>query len=140
METTNTSNPPPTGQRKVFLVVFGFLVILTGMSFWVANSSMMDDRIVGWSMMLGISVCKAMLVVAFFMHLWWEQSWKYALTIPTLFMGIMLVLLLVPDIGMRTDHYPQSRQRLSPEAITVPVAPRFNEPEADANPSHGAES
>ena len=34
----------------------------------------------------------------------------------------MLVLLLVPDIGMRTDHYPQTRQRLSPQSVTVPEA------------------
>ena len=92
------------------------------MSFWVANSRIMDDRIIGWAVMIGISFCKAMLVVAFFMHLWWERAWKYALTIPSLFMGSLLVLLLVPDIGMRTDHYPQSRQMLVPVEVTVPDA------------------
>ncbi len=120
MEPKNISQP--ISQRGVFLTVFGFLVILTGLSFWVANSWIMEDRIIGWAVMLGISVCKAMLVIAFFMHLWWERAWKYALTIPALFMGGMLVLLLVPDIGMRTDHYPQSRQRLSPQSVTVPGA------------------
>lgn len=118
----STGNHNPTSQRTVFLAVFGFLVLLTGLSFWVANSWIMEDRIIGWAVMLGISACKAMLVIAFFMHLWWESSWKYVLTIPALFMGSMLVLLLVPDIGMRTDHYPQTRQRLSPQSVTVPEA------------------
>lgn len=140
MESTNTSDSPPTSQRKVFLVVFGLLVVLTGMSFWVANSAIMNDRIIGWSLMLGISVCKAMLVVAFFMHLWWERAWKYALTVPTLFMGSMLVLLLVPDIGMRTDHYPRSRQMLSPEAITVPDAPGDETQETQSESTASTES
>ena len=137
-DTPNQSNA--SSQRRVFLVVFGFLVILTGLSFWVANSDIMENRILGWSVMISISVCKAMLVVAFFMHLWWEPSWKYALTIPTLFMGCMLVLLLVPDIGMRTDHYPRSRQQLSPEAISVPEVPQPNEPPTHPDPSHGAKT
>ncbi|MCH2177962.1 MAG: cytochrome C oxidase subunit IV family protein [Mariniblastus sp.] len=118
----STGNHNPKRQRTVFLTVFGFLVLLTGLSFWVANSWIMEDRMIGWAVMLGISACKAMLVIAFFMHLWWESSWKYALTIPALFMGSMLVLLLVPDIGMRTDHYPKTRERLSPQAVTVPEA------------------
>ncbi len=140
MPTDAPSQSSPNSQRRVFLVVFAFLVVLTGLSFWIANSAIMENRILGWSVMIGISVCKAMLVVAFFMHLWWEQSWKYALTIPTLFMGCMLVLLLVPDIGMRTDHYPRSRQRLSPEAITVPDAPGYHKTEPHSNPSHGAKT
>ena len=140
MESTNTSDSPLTSQRKVFLVVFGLLVVLTGMSFWVANSAIMNDRIIGWSLMLGISVCKAMLVVAFFMHLWWERAWKYALTVPTLFMGSMLVLLLVPDISMRTDHYPRSRQMLSPEAITVPDAPGDETQETQSESTASTES
>ena len=141
MKSTNTTNPPPpTSQRRVFLMVFGLLVGLTGMSFGVANSSIMDDRIIGWSVMVGISVCKAMLVAAFFMHLWWERAWKYALTIPTLFMGSMLVLLLVPDIGMRTDHYPRSRQLLSPESITVPNAPGDESPTTDSESTTRTES
>ena len=140
MESTNTTDSPPTSQRKVFLIVFGLLVVLTGISFGVANSWIMDDRIIGWSVMVGISVCKAMLVAAFFMHLWWERAWKYALTIPTLFMGSMLVLLLVPDIGMRTDHYPRSRQLLSPESITVPNAPGDESPTTDSESTTRTES
>ncbi len=140
MEPSTTTAATPTSQRKVFLIVFGLLIILTGMSFWVANSRIMDDRIIGWAVMIGISFCKAMLVVAFFMHLWWERAWKYALTIPSLFMGSLLVLLLVPDIGMRTDHYPQSRQMLVPVEVTVPDAagdqPKDNQtPETPATES-----
>ncbi|MCH2182239.1 MAG: cytochrome C oxidase subunit IV family protein [Mariniblastus sp.] len=140
MQTDAPSQSSPTSQHRVFLVVFGLLVVLTGLSFWIANSAIMENRILGWSVMIGISICKAMLVVAFFMHLWWERAWKYALTIPTLFMGCMLVLLLVPDIGMRTDHYPRSRQRLSPESITVPNAPGYNEPQPKSSPSQGSKT
>ncbi len=61
MEPSTTTAATPTSQRKVFLIVFGLLIILTGMSFWVANSRIMDDRIIGWAVMIGISFCKTAL-------------------------------------------------------------------------------
>jgi hypothetical protein len=50
-----------------------------------------------------------MLVIMFFMHVKYEKSWKYVLTIPTAMMAVFLVLMLVPDVGMRTRHYSSER-------------------------------
>ncbi len=100
----------------VFIVVFLMLFAFTTLSFWIANSHLMDNRIVGWAAMLAVSVAKALLVVLFFMHLWWERSWKYLLTIPALIMGALLVLLLVPDVGFRTETYSKERRSHAPIA------------------------
>ena len=54
--------------------------------------------------MIAISCTKAMLVIMFFMHLLWEANWKWVLTIPASVMSIFLMLMLVPDIGMRINN------------------------------------
>lgn len=100
-----------------YLMVFGALCVLTAISFGVARSSLMQTPSVGWAIMMAVSCAKAMLVIAFFMHLIWEANWKYVLTIPASIMSCFLVLMLVPDIGFRTRHYSAERLQYAP----VPV-------------------
>ncbi|MGB2500785.1 MAG: cytochrome C oxidase subunit IV family protein [Mariniblastus sp.] len=128
MNETDAINRDATGNSntKVFLFVFLMLCALTGISFWVANSYLMENRVVGWSAMMLVSVAKALLVILFFMHLWWERAWKYVLTIPALFMGVLLVLLLVPDVGYRYLTYSKDRRENAPKPVvsdTIDVNP-----------------
>lgn len=101
-----------------YLMVFAALCVLTAISFGVARSSLMNTPSVGWAIMMAVSCAKAMLVIAFFMHLIWEANWKYVLTIPASIMSCFLVLMLVPDIGFRTRHY--SEERLIYAAPAIP--------------------
>ena len=65
-----------------------------------------------------LSLFKFVLVVMFFMHLKYEANWKYVLTIPAGMMSIFLVLMLVPDVGMRMRHYSVERHaRRAAEAV-----------------------
>lgn len=128
MNETDAINRDAAGNSntKVFLFVFLMLCALTGISFWVANSYLMENRVVGWSAMMLVSVAKALLVILFFMHLWWERAWKYVLTIPALFMGVLLVLLLVPDVGYRYLTYSKDRRENAPKPVvsdTIDVNP-----------------
>lgn len=128
MNEIDAINRDATGNSntKVFLFVFLMLCALTGISFWVANSYLMENRVVGWSAMMLVSVAKALLVILFFMHLWWERAWKYVLTIPALFMGVLLVLLLVPDVGYRYLTYSKDRRENAPKPVvsdTIDVNP-----------------
>ena len=107
--TTDHADEPHGVKIGVFLKVFAALCVLTAISFGVANSPLMNSKLVGWLMMMVVSCAKAFLVISFFMHLRWEQSWKYVLTIPTLIMGVLLVVALVPDIAMRTAAYSENR-------------------------------
>ena len=121
------SHKQPTDRQHVvnhtgvFIVIFLMLSGLTGLSFWIANSHLMDNRMIGWSAMMSVSVAKALLVVLFFMHLWWERAWKYVLTLPALIMGGLLVILLVPDVGFRTDTYSNERRSHAPEVQLDPM-------------------
>lgn len=102
-----------------YLAVFGALLVLTIISYSVARSDLMKTPAVGWTIMMAVSTAKALLVIAFFMHLIWEANWKYVLTIPASIMSVFLVLMLVPDVGRRTAHYAEERleQAAPPVAI-----------------------
>jgi cytochrome c oxidase subunit 4 len=98
------------GSVGKYLAVFIALLVLTGMSFAAGSSPrIMSTPAVGWTIMLAISCCKALLVMLFFMHLIWEANWKYVLTIPASIMSVFLLLMLIPDIMSRTRHYSEER-------------------------------
>ena len=106
-------------RRPFFAIVFVMLLALTALSFWVANSHLMENRTTGWTAMMAISTAKAMLVILFFMHLWWEKNWKYALTVPVTIIGVVLLLLLIPEVGNRFATYSKTRRSAAPEPAVV---------------------
>ena len=100
---------------SAFVAVFIMLCALTGVSYWIANSNLMvESRSLARGCLIAVSAAKAFLVVVFFMHLWWERNWKYALTLPAIVLASVLVLLLIPDIGLRTKSYSTDRMRHAP--------------------------
>ncbi|HEY1067624.1 MAG TPA: cytochrome C oxidase subunit IV family protein, partial [Pirellulales bacterium] len=111
--------------------VFIALCVLTACSFFT-YSEVWRTHVppkAGWAFMMAVAVCKALLVASFFMHLRWEASWKYVLTLPTIGMAVFLMLALIPDIGMRRESY--DAERRAAEALPAPA----NDPHAAA---HGA--
>ncbi len=120
------------GGIKKYLMVFVGLCILTAISFWLGNSSIkVTAPRVAWAGMMAVSCGKALLVMLFFMHLIWEANWKYVLTIPASIMSIFLVLMLVPDVGLRTRAYNFNR-------LLHAAEPRAEQP-ADHD-GHGSET
>ena len=98
------------GGMGTYMAVFGGLIVLTIISFWIGNSSIKETMPTSaWAGMMAVSCGKAMLVILFFMHLKWEANWKYVLTIPAGMMSVFLVCMLVPDIGMRMSRYAEER-------------------------------
>ncbi len=89
-----------------YYVVFGALCVLTFLSYIIGNY-MHDTMAI--ACMMAVSCAKAMLVILFFMHLKYEANWKYVLTVPASIMSLFLLLMLVPDVGNRTNKYSQSR-------------------------------
>jgi cytochrome c oxidase subunit 4 len=87
-----------------YLLVFVALCVLTGASFFTYSRYWPFDKHVAWAFMIAISCTKAMLVIMFFMHLLWEANWKWVLTVPASCMSIFLLLMLVPDVGMRQNN------------------------------------
>jgi cytochrome c oxidase subunit 4 len=130
-----------------YLAVFVALCFLTGASFFTCSDywPFKDTPSIGWAFMMAVSCTKAMLVILFFMHLLWEANWKYILTIPSLFMSVFLILMLVPDIGLRTTRYSERRDVFAAEAGELP-SPEHGESHSgdganeDAGEGHGGES
>lgn len=109
------------GGTGKYIVVFILLCVLTTASIlttmpWWRNN--VPDT-VSWAIMMTVSCAKALLVILFFMHLIWEASWKWVLTIPAACMSLFLVLMLIPDIGLRTRRY--DTQRWSSAAYPAPT-------------------
>jgi len=117
-----------------YLAVGAALAGLTLVSFVVGGSEtlMQDAPQVGWTIMMAVSCAKALLVMLFFMHLIWEANWKYVLTIPASIMSLFLMLMLVPDVGLRWRSY--SRERLLHAAVPG-VGESFSPLEQDARPA-----
>ena len=94
--------------------------MLTSASFFTYSSywPFPDTPSVGWAFMMAVSCTKALLVMLFFMHLLWEANWKYVLTVPAAMMSVFLVLMLVPDVGLRTRNYSEQRWLQTAEPAT----------------------
>jgi len=123
----NESDHGSVNRKPFFVTIFLMLCALTLTSFWIANSHLMETPANGWAAMMAVSAAKAMLVILFFMHLWWERRWKYALTLPAMILGVVLVVLLVPDIGHRTDTYSNARRTAAPAADDMPLGHSLTE-------------
>ena len=101
------------GGLAQYIYVFLALCVLTTASFFTYSDywPFHAQPKIGWAFMMAVSCTKAMLVILFFMHVKYEASWKYVLTIPAAFMSIFLILALVPDIGMRSHWVSEERQQ-----------------------------
>jgi cytochrome c oxidase subunit 4 len=124
---SNHAEADPMGAEhdrlSLYLAVFVALCVLTACSFWTYSDlwpSALEAPAIKRAFMLAVSCTKAMLVILFFMHLKWEANWKWVLTIPALMMSIFLMLVLVPDIGLRMRH--ASLERLE-YAAELPAEP-----------------
>ena len=91
------------GGLAKYVYVFLALCVLTSASFFTYSDLWPFHHVpaVGWAFMMAVSCTKAMLVILFFMHVKYEASWKYVLTIPASIMAIFLILALIPDVGLR---------------------------------------
>lgn len=136
-ETHDAGHHDDHGSIGKYLLVFVCLCVLTGASFFTYSSywPFHDTPQVGWAFMMAVSCTKALLVALFFMHLLWEANWKYVLTIPAMFMSLFLVLMLVPDVGMRMNNgfARYSEERLLHTASPPPI-------ETSHEMDHGGES
>lgn len=117
------------GGTGKYWLVFLALCVLTSASFFTVSEywPFKATPSIGWAFMMAVSCTKAMLVILVFMHLLWEANWKYVLTIPAAMMSVFLVLMLVPDVGLRTRKYSEERVIFAAE----------RDPHHDAHADHG---
>jgi cytochrome c oxidase subunit 4 len=92
------SGTHPKSIEKIYLAVFGALIVLTAISVG-ATEGLQDGGLLTILIVMGMATMKATLVALFFMHLKFEGRWKYVLVVPPVIMMILLMLALCPDIA-----------------------------------------
>jgi cytochrome c oxidase subunit 4 len=99
------------------LVLLSTASFITTSSYWPFH----DQPAVGRAFMMAVSCTKAMLVILFFMHVMYEANWKYVLTVPAAFMSIFLVLMLIPDVGMRHRYASEEADLYTAEPLSTEI-------------------
>ncbi len=88
---------------QAYINVFIALCVLTGVSF-LANLVLGQGHASMWIIM-AVSVVKATLVAVIFMHLITDWSKVYCIIIPVCVMGVMMMIVLLPDIVLGWHNY-----------------------------------
>jgi cytochrome c oxidase subunit IV len=83
----------------VYLGVAAALGVFTAVSF-IVSATGHAHSITGLVIIMTVAVCKAILVGAFFMHLTYDWGKLYFLIIPALILGVMMMIVLTPDMVM----------------------------------------
>ena len=83
------------GTNKLFISVWGWLVALTLVEIFLAYKPMPIHIML--LVLLGLSIIKAALIVAYFMHLKFERLSLILTIVPMLIVCIMLLLVFFPD-------------------------------------------
>jgi cytochrome c oxidase subunit 4 len=81
---------------------------------------------------LSVSIVKASLVMLYFMHLKFEQNWKYVLLAPTITLALGLPLSLISDISVH--YYPQVVPQVHVEGTVF--EPKYEAPATTPQPAH----
>ena len=105
---TDSHNSSPHGGTAVqtYFVIFGALAIFTAVSF-IVNEGVRHDVLsvyAGFVLILGVAVCKAVLVAMFFMHLKIDWSRLYFVIVPVMLLAVMMIIVLLPDVVLAWHH------------------------------------
>ena len=87
-------------EHPKYAVIFGALCVFTMIS--ILADVVQLPYAVKVVAVLSVATCKALCVMAWFMHLKFERGWKYVLLAPTTILALGLPLALMPDVG---EHY-----------------------------------
>jgi cytochrome c oxidase subunit IV len=89
------------GTVRVFMIVWFWLLALTAVEVFLGYKQLELKLML--VLLLGLSVVKAALIIAYFMHLRYERASMAAILMPALIMVIVLMNIFLPD-SLRLLH------------------------------------
>jgi cytochrome c oxidase subunit 4 len=93
------------GSTKTFFMVWGWLLLLTAVEIFLAYERVEVHLMI--TILVGLSLIKSALIMAYFMHLKFERLGLILTIIPaTVFCICMMLLVFFPD-SLRLTHLPQ---------------------------------
>src|SRR5437867_4354115 len=84
-----------TGTTMTFSVVWIILLVLTGIEVLLAYEQV--QPVIMLTILVGLSVIKAALIIAYFMHLKFERFSLFLTLFPMLIFCILMLLVMMPD-------------------------------------------
>jgi cytochrome c oxidase subunit IV len=90
------------GSNKLFFSVWFWLLLMTGLEVFLGYVHL-DFRLM-LTILLGLSIIKAALIIAYFMHLRFERLSLVLTLVPMLVICICLLLVFFPDSFRSKDH------------------------------------
>ena len=98
---------------RLFMLVFTGLCLFTAVSFlanWWEHMSPEIGKITPLVVILAVAICKAVLVATYFMHLKWDWSKLFFVIVPVMILGVMMMLVLLPDMVLVWHHEPEHNE------------------------------
>jgi caa(3)-type oxidase subunit IV len=90
---------------QAYLIVFAALCVFTVVSFYVNWLFYEEEsKFLPAAIILAVAVIKAVLVGLIFMHLKYDWARLYFMIIPVFILGVMMMLVLMPDIVFAWHH------------------------------------
>jgi cytochrome c oxidase subunit 4 len=99
--TSSTEHAHTEGTTRVFLTVWFWLLALTGVEVFLGYEHLELKLML--ILLMGLSVIKAALIIAYFMHLRYERPSMAATLMPALVIVIVLMNIFLPD-SLRLLH------------------------------------
>ncbi|MGA2982799.1 MAG: cytochrome C oxidase subunit IV family protein [Terriglobia bacterium] len=96
-----TEHTHAEGSTRIFLIVWFWLLALTGVEVFLGYKQLELKLML--VLLMGLSVIKAALIIAYFMHLRYERASMAATLIPALVIVIVLMNVFLPD-SLRLLH------------------------------------
>ena len=108
------------GSNKLFISIWIWLVVLTLVEILLAYRPM--STVVMLTILLGLSIIKAALIMAYFMHLKFERLSLILTLVPMLVVCICLLFVFFPDSFRSAGLRYQFKQ---PQPVAPPPAPEL---------------
>lgn len=84
------------GTQRLFNIVWIWLVVITGIEVWLAYIHIQPAELM-LALLIGFSIIKAGLIMAYFMHLRFEKFSLVLFLIPALIFCILMMNVFFPD-------------------------------------------
>jgi cytochrome c oxidase subunit IV len=95
----------PVGTAKLFSIVWVWLLLLTGFEIFLAYERVEVHIMI--TILVGLSLIKSALIMAYFMHLRFEKLGLFLIIVPAMVFCIcMMMIMFFPD-SLRLTHLPR---------------------------------
>jgi cytochrome c oxidase subunit IV len=95
----------PVGSTKMFSIVWVWLLLLTAVEIFLAYERIEVHLMI--TILVGLSLIKSALIMAYFMHLRFERLGVFLIVVPSMVFCICMMLIMFFPDSLRLTHIPR---------------------------------